>query len=136
MPTRLPSDRSDASEVRWLRISARGIALVWGGFWTWFGLNAALDRGMEWSGVAVQAAVPGLFFLALALVPWKWEGAGGLFLMVEALVVAVGYPIMVGTSSARTVLFVELTMALPPLAAGALFVQVWRKTRPRGGPPG
>lgn len=139
MPTRLPGprDSTDESSLRWLRISARGIALVWGGFWTWFGLSAALDRGLGWTGVAVQAAVPGLFFLALAVIPFRWEGAGGLLLIVEALVVAIGYPIMVGVSPVRTVLFVELSMALPPLVAGALFIQIWRRTRPREGmPPG
>jgi len=55
----------------------RGLALLWAGFWMFF----FVAESWAWQ-TPVLAALPwvgvGLFFVLLALLPWRWERTGGL----------------------------------------------------------
>jgi hypothetical protein len=59
---------------------ARALALSWAGFWMFFFVaeSAAWHTPVRvllaWVGM-------GLLFVFMALVPWRWETAGGLLLM-------------------------------------------------------
>jgi hypothetical protein len=71
----------------------------------------------------MHAAVPGGIFLISAASAWKWETVGGVLLVLEGLFVAAAYPVWAhGRFPVSTIVFVLSTMALPPIAAGCLFV--------------
>lgn len=79
--------------------------------------------------VLIHTTVPGLVFLVTALIAWRWQAVGGMLLLLEGLIVAVGYPWRFqGRFPLGTYVFMELTMALPPLVAGVLFLAASRMT--------
>ena len=77
--------------------------------------------------------VPGLAFLVVALVAWRWPVIGGSLLVLADLIALIGYPLMVRDRlSVQTVISVLLTMAVPPLLAGALLILRNRRLRSSG----
>lgn len=115
--------------MMWTRWTARGLSLIWAVFWTWFGLDSGIGEGGKPLEVLLHTAVPGLVFLGSALMAWRWEPVGGVLLLLEGLIVLIGYPLLTQHSrmplSAK--IFVELTMALPPLVSGILFLTASRR---------
>lgn len=112
---------------RWWRWAARLIALAWAGWWIFFGLASGIGEGLDWEGVLIHTAVPGLVFLVLALLPLWREGVGGALLILTGLLVAVWYPVMVyGRFPLSTIIFVLLLMALPPFLTGGMCLFCWR----------
>lgn len=109
----------DPSTTRLLRSLARAIALLWAAWWTFFVWATVASEGFLWPGPAVAAAL-GVLFLGSALLAWRWQHIGGLLLTVEGLLVVIGYPQMMAGVPSATVTTVLLTLALPPLVAGAL----------------
>jgi hypothetical protein len=105
------------------RILGLAVAVVWGGFWTWFGLVSGITEKMTALGVLLHALVPGGLFLASVAVAWRWERPGAYLLLLEALLIAVVYPML---SGGRWLPFVLPTMALPPLVAGILLLSQGR----------
>jgi hypothetical protein len=109
--------------MRWQWYAARALALTWAGFWTWFGLASGIAEGQSPAGIFLHAARPGLIFLLTAAIAWRWEAVGGAALVLEGLLVFILYPRMLHRSfPLSTILFVYLTMALPPLISGFLFL--------------
>jgi hypothetical protein len=94
---------------------ARILALVWGVWWTLFGLASGIGEGLSAQGIVVHAAVPGLVFLFTALAAWRWELVGGALLMLEGLVTLIFFP-FAGTLEGF------LTLPVPPWLAGILFL--------------
>ena len=126
-------------QVGRMRFVARFLALLWAGWWLFFGLASGLGEeiiglmrdqpllqdlsGLHVGPVLLRAAWPGLVFLLSVVVAWRWETIGGALLVFEGLLVLVAYPLMTYRHMLPvTILFVVLTMALPPLVAGALFL--------------
>ena len=104
-------------DIRRLRWIARGLALLWCGFWTWFSLaELASDR----SGLSHLPMV--LLMVVNLWAAWKWEVAGGIILALEGLAILIAYPLMASHFPLATILFVLATLALPPLLAGILFI--------------
>ena len=77
-------------------------------------------------------SAPGLLILIVTLVAWKWQRLGGILSVGVAILVTAfllwaisrgGYP---GTYR-QVAAIVRLTMALPPLVAGLLFLASWRR---------
>ncbi len=69
-----------------------------------------------------------LIFATILFIVSLWERAGGVLMIIVGLVVAVGYPLTFGRRfPATTSIFVELTMALPPLLVGILLILARRK---------
>jgi len=102
---------------------ARLLALAWGGWWTFFGLASGIGEKLKPVGILIHATVPGLIFLASAILAWRRPLAGGSLLIVEGLAVLIAYPLIFGPRfPLATVLFVLLTMAAPPLLSGALLL--------------
>ena len=60
-----------------LRSLGRALTLLWGLFWALFGLLSGLGEGMDVVGTVVHITVPGLIFLATALLAWRFEKVGG-----------------------------------------------------------
>ncbi len=116
---------------RWLQTIARLVALLWAGWWVFFGVASGIGEGLDPLGVVIHTAVPGLIFLALAILAWLRAGVGGALLVITGLLILVIYPIMAhGSLSLVTILITVALLALPPLVAGALCLACWRQTLP------
>jgi len=106
----------------WLNYAAKIISGLWAGFWIFFAVANIGSEGFSVTGLRIAVGFT-LVFLISALIPWRWEMTGGIILLIEGLAIAVYYPLMVRDNfSLHTVIFLELTMALPPLLAGFMFV--------------
>ena len=108
---------------------ARALALLWAGFWIYFFVGSVVVEPPAGHVMVVGAAVL-LLFVILALVPWRWEAAGGLLLVVMSLLIGVTYAIASGAiirrdGSRLPVAIRAITTAVftgPPLVAGILFL--------------
>ena len=76
-------DHAGDRVTRWMRYIARVLALIWAGWWTFFGVACGLSEGVSPAGFCF-------------------------------------------TLHFSTIIFVLLTMALPPLAASFLFLASWK----------
>jgi len=103
-------------------LSARALALLWAGFWTFF----FVVESWSWHtpmGIALLWVSLGVFFILLALVPWRWELVGGLLLLVVG--VSAGAAYLIWSSPRLPVPSRSLTTLVasgPPIAAGLLLV--------------
>ncbi len=111
---------------RWLRIIALGLAFLWAGWWTFFGLASGISEGLPPLGVLIHTTVPGLIFLAVVLIAWRWDLIGGTLLILAGLLTLWVFPF------ARE-LFGLLTLSLPPVIAGALLLMHRWQQLPGGG---
>jgi hypothetical protein len=115
--------REDVCMLRPRDYAAHILALVWALFWTWFGLASGIAEGGDAKAVLLHTAAPGLIFLALVLIAFRWEHFGGRALVAIGVIVAVAYPMVFGGRiRIETVLMVLATMAIPPLLAGILLL--------------
>lgn len=114
---------------RWICAVGRVIAVVWSGFWALFGLLSALGERLDTLGVLFHMIVPGFVFLITVIIAWSYEKVGGIVLIVEGFVVGIAYPLLFSAMATSTVIFVLLTMALPPVLAGFLFMIDSRRHR-------
>lgn len=99
---------------------AHVLVLVWAAFWMWFGaVSGAEDApGGIWRNL--PNALPGLLFLVLALMAFRWERALGwvfIFLGVGLAIFSI-----VEQDSLVSVMMMLLLFAGPPLAGGILML--------------
>jgi len=104
------------------------IAIV---FWLWFGIGSAYAERAGLFNWLMHVLVPGGIFILNTLVAWRWEGIGGALLVLEGLAALsfIGRAFLLANFTASTLVLMCLTLGLPPLAAGVLFVICWRKSR-------
>jgi ABC-type uncharacterized transport system permease subunit len=122
---------SDSGGVKWLRIGGLALALVWAGWWTFFGIASGIGEKMSPAGVFAHATLPGLIFCGSVAIAWWKESIGGIVLLLEGVVALIAYPLMTYHNfPLSTIAFVILTMALPPLLAGLLLIVDGRKSSP------
>ncbi|MBI3942442.1 MAG: hypothetical protein HY326_05460 [Chloroflexi bacterium] len=108
---------------KWARPAGLSLALLWAGFWIYFGLASGSYEGADTTGLLIHMAVPGLIFLLFALIPWHWERPGGALLAMVGFMVLVIYPMVTAyVFPSSTVGAVIVTMALPPVVAGWLLL--------------
>jgi hypothetical protein len=110
---------------------ARLIATLWVVFWTWFALTSSLGKEGSPANILLQVAVPGPFFALILFLAWKTEALAGLLLFLMGVFIAVAFPFTSGHLPVNALVFVVLTLALPPLAAGTMFLIDWRMRKPR-----
>jgi hypothetical protein len=123
----------------WLRIDpdklivygARLIATLWAVVWTWHDLASGLGKELTFGDGLLHIAFPGLFFASLLFLVWRTEVLVGLLLLLIGAFIAVAFVIVSGRLPVNAMAFVVLAMALPPLAAGAMFLIDWRMKRTR-----
>lgn len=111
---------------RWLWQVGLILGLVWAGWWIFFGIASGIVEGLDFVGVLIHTALPGLIFLASVMVAWRWKAIGGIVLIVEGLSILIALPI---AFTGFPLLTIVLAMGLPPLIAGVLFVLSWRGER-------
>lgn len=100
-------------------------------FWLWFGIGSAYIESAGLFNWLMHILVPGGIFIVSTLVAWRWGGIGGTLLVLEGLV-ALGFIVRAfvwGSFATSTLVLMCLTLGLPPLAAGALFLACWKKSR-------
>lgn len=119
-------------QYAWQRSTARVLMIIAIAFWLWFGIGSAYverARPLNW---LMHTPVPGgIFILSLStLVAWRCEGIGGALLALEGIA-ALGFIVrafLLGSFTTSTLLLMCLTLGLPPLAAGILFLICWRQS--------
>ena len=76
----------------------------------------------------MHVLLPGLIFLGIALLAWRWPVHGAFLFIAIGILILVGYPIVMSHFPFSTIVFVWLTMALPPIIAGVLLHHASRRT--------
>lgn len=118
--------------IRWLRRIARLLVLIWGIWWTIFGFASGPSEHLILLGFPMHSSLPGLIFLVSALLPWHWEFAGGVFLMLSSIAGFLIFGLLMdtwGSFPVGTQVFILLTLLLPPFIAGVLFLTCCWQTR-------
>jgi len=115
----------------WQRSTAWVLVIIAIVFWLWFGIGSAyVERAGPFNWL-MHILVPGGIFMLTALMAWRWERIGGALFVLEGIV-ALGFIVRAflwGRFTTSTLMLMCLTLALPPLAAGILFLICWRKSR-------
>jgi hypothetical protein len=110
----MKADGPAGASSRRPRLAARVLALAWAVFWSGFGLLSGIGEGGGFEAVLVHTLIPGLVFLAAALIAWRWELAGGLLLALAGLATLLMYPLATTAGG-------FLALPLPGLVAAGLF---------------
>lgn len=115
----------------WQRSAARVLMIIAVVFWIWFGIGSAyLEKAGPFNWL-MHILVPGGIFILSTLLAWRWEGISGALLVLEGLA-ALGFimrTFLWARFTASTLTLMCLTLGLPPLAAGILFLICWQKSR-------
>ncbi|MGB5635675.1 MAG: hypothetical protein WBM44_23180 [Waterburya sp.] len=112
--------------TKWMRYCARALAIIWAGWWTFFGLASGFGEGSDLVGVLIHTAFPGLVFLSVAVLAWRSPAMGGIALLLVGVLTFILFP---GTMDFPfpSRIFMLLTFHLPPLIAGFLsLASSWR----------
>jgi hypothetical protein len=110
---------------RMVRAVALTIAWVWAVGWVILGAMFGTGGLEGWGaviGAVIQAIIPGVFFVGVALIATRWALAGGVALMLVGALAGVLYPTLVTNQSMGAVVFIEAAMAAPGVVAGALLI--------------
>jgi hypothetical protein len=118
-------------QYAWQRSSARVLMIITIVFWLWFGIGSAyVEKGglLNW---LMHILLPGGIFTLSTLVAWRWDGIGGALLALEGLMALsfIARAFLRESFTTSTLMLMCLTLGLPPLAAGVLFLLCWRGSR-------
>jgi len=103
-------------------IIARGLALLWAGFWLFFFVTESLAWHTPVTIMAFWAGA-GIVFVILALLPWRWELAGGILLVTAGLCAGIAYAIKAPQGLSGAVLaMTAIIFGLPPVVAGVVLL--------------
>ena len=101
------------------------LALV--AFWLWFGIASAVSERAGWQNVVAHLLIPGGVFAIIAAIAWRWRMAGAILMIASGGAIFVVYPLLFAEFfPTPTIVFVLLTMAAPPVAAGVLLFEARR----------
>ena len=110
-----------------MRYGARALVIIWAAWWLYVILF--LSQPYVQGSAAITVGLS-LALLVSAFISWRWEGIGGAVLIGESLVAAIAFSVSARNSAAlATVIQGLLSIALPPLVAGVLFLICWNRTR-------
>ena len=129
---------TDPRTPKLFRRIAIGLALVWAVWWTLFVLVLGIV-GQSPFGILAQSLAEEIFYSVLfslilllsVVIAWKWRVIGGFLLVSESLPVIIFICLLMTTGHfpIRTFILVLLTVALPPLISGYLFIASWARSR-------
>jgi hypothetical protein len=94
------------------------LALAWGAWWTFFGIASGIGEGIGALGT-VMHTLPGLLFLAAAVIARRWNLPGGILLVA----VGIGALWFFGYLPSRLLSITALLLGLPPLVSGVVFME-------------
>ena len=112
-----------------MRLGGRILAVLWAGFWLWFGFASGIVEELGPYGILKHTITPGGYFLLTVLVLFRWERAGAWLLLAAGVITAVWYPLLVGLQRMEWIVFVVPLMSLPPLLSGFLILRSCRRRR-------
>lgn len=101
-------------------------AAIW---WLLFGIVSGNDMRLGLIESLLHTALPGLIFLVNMAIAWKWGFIGGALLIVEALLTLGILFLISNHCSQMNVVLVLMTMSLPLLLSGILFIISWKDGR-------
>jgi hypothetical protein len=119
------------NQSTWQRPTARILMIIAIVFWLWFGIGSAYVERAGPVNWLMHILVPGGIFILSTLVAWRWPSIGGTLLVLEGTA-ALGLIVrtfLQGKFTASTLTLMCLTLGLPPLAAGILFLIHRKKSR-------
>jgi hypothetical protein len=93
-------------------------------FWLWFGIGSAYVEQLGLPNWVIHIVIPGGVFVLSTALAWRLEALGGTVLVVEGLIALtfVTRAYLSGNFDLSGWLLMCLTLGLPPLAAGVLFL--------------
>jgi hypothetical protein len=108
--------------IKGFRHSARVLSTVWATWWTFFALFSGAGEGFKGLLHNAPNALPEVFFVASVIISWKKELIGGIALLLCAFFAFFFFHI--GSN-----LFMLVTLILPPVLAGILFIVSWKNSK-------
>jgi hypothetical protein len=120
-----------STRLKQLRSAARILMIIAIVFWLWFGIGSAYVENGGAINWLMHILVPGGIFILSTLVTWRWEGIGGALLVLEGLT-ALSFIVrafLLANFTVSGLVLMCLTLGLPPLAAGILFLIYWKRSR-------
>jgi hypothetical protein len=121
---RLPID-SD----RLMANGARLISNLWAASWISFGVASGISQGLTFVRILFDLAISSLFFVLLQILARRKAVLGGLLLLLTGLILTVSFPILARLHG-NALASIILTLALPPLVAGIMYILDWRIKNP------
>ncbi|MBN2543629.1 hypothetical protein JXI42_12255 [bacterium] len=115
-----------------MRYAARGLIILWAIWWIFFGVVTIFSEPLELSSILIGIGIIIIFSFS-AVCPWFWERLAAIILLVEGIIILIGYPIIAFGLPVLTIISMEISLALPPLLTGMLFY-VLSKTVKRRNP--
>jgi len=106
------------------------LSLLWGGWWTFFGLASGIGEEIGVPGILMHALVPGLIFLATALAARKWNFIGGIFLVLEGVLALWFFGYLSDRLFTTLGLQMVCLLGLPGVISGLIFISESRKRGP------
>jgi hypothetical protein len=107
---------------RLFRSHAHVVTALWAIGWALFFVRETIKWGAVVSAAPLWIAL-GLVFVLLAILPWRWEGQGGVLLYICGIGLLVAYHIWAPRQMNRGFLvLIELLLALPPMLTGLVFL--------------
>lgn len=101
---------------------ARGLALLWAAFWLFFFVAESWFYRAP-ARVMLLWTCAGVVFVVLALLPRRWEAAGGILLLAVGLLGGAAYAVWPPPELSWAGRVITLaTLCVPPIVAGILFV--------------
>ena len=94
------------------------MALAWGAWWTFFGVASGIGESIGALGT-VMHTLPGLVFLASALIARRWNLQGGILLVA----VGIGALWFFGYLPSHLLSITAVLLGLPPLVSGVAFIE-------------
>lgn len=116
-------------ERRGFRKIARILALIWSCCWILFGLLSGVGENIGTENTLIHATLPGIIYLAITVFTWKYDGLGGLLILLAGFVTTMYFILQPGSFSVLETVFVLLYTTAPALLIGFLFIFSWRKMK-------
>ena len=105
------------------------LVLAWAGFWSFFALAELSDNHKTIANNIENWLYPigaAVLFLSSAVIALRWKQQGGILLVLESIALLTYFVFPHGAhQSINTIIFLAVTLVLPPLISGILFV-IWR----------
>lgn len=98
-----------------MRIFAKILALLWGAWWAFFGIACGISEGSHVTAILLHGVLPGMVFLASALIALKWEKIGGVLLVLAGLATLIVFPPNFEVALITTLMGNWMMLAILPL---------------------
>ena len=109
---------------------ARLISNLWAASWISFGVASGINQGLTFVRILFDLAISGLFFALIQFLARRRAVLGGFLLLLIGLILTVSFPTLSRRLHGNALASVILTLALPPLVAGVMYMTDWRIKNP------